>query len=459
MDTILVIDDQADVRMAAIVALNQIGYQCIEAQGPEQALGLINSSTISLILLDMNFKLDTTSGDEGLRFLKQLQSLGSTIPVVVMTAWASVDVAVKAMQLGALDFIEKPWNNLRLTAVVQQQLKQQKTSHDNACLKALNTTKNADYIANSPAMRQLLTRAKRAAKTDASILITGENGTGKSLLAQYIHQHSNRCEQRYVSVNIGAIAPSLFESELFGHKKGAFTDAKEDRLGRFEIANGGTLFLDEIATLPLELQSKMLRVLESQEFEVLGSSQTQIADVRIIAATNAELAKAIEAGEFRRDLLFRLNTIELHIPPLRERVEDIIELANHLLTTHGRKYKRTNMTLTTHAMTALTQYSWPGNVRELSHCIERAVIMSDNDNITANDLILEQPSSEVSHSTAGDKSLPLLPLEELEKQMIQKALAEFNGNVIAAGEFLGLSKSAIYRRIDKHQLDLKEADS
>lgn len=458
MDTILVIDDQADVRMAAIVALNQIGYQCIEAQGPEQALELINSTTISLILLDMNFRLDTTSGEEGLRFLKQLQSLSSTIPVVVMTAWASVDVAVKAMQLGALDFVEKPWNNLRLTAVVQQQLKLSKSNHDNACLKALNTTENADYIANSPTMQQLLVRAKRAAKTDASILITGENGTGKSLLAQYIHQHSNRCEQRYVSVNIGAIAPSLFESELFGHKKGAFTDAKEDRLGRFEIANGGTLFLDEIATLPLELQSKMLRVLESQEFEVLGSSQTQIADVRIIAATNAELAKAIEEGEFRRDLLFRLNTIELHIPPLRERLEDIIELANHLLVSHGQKYQRT-MSLTEQAIQALTQYSWPGNVRELSHCIERAVIMSDNDHIKASDLILEQPSSEASNSATDKQSLPLLPLEELEKQMIQKALTQFNGNVIAAGEFLGLSKSAIYRRIDKHQLDLKEADS
>lgn len=461
MDTILVIDDQADVRMAAIVALNQTGYQCIEAQGPEQALEIINSSTISLILLDMNFRLDTTSGEEGLRFLKQLQQLGSTIPVVVMTAWASVDVAVKAMQLGALDFVEKPWNNLRLTAVVQQQLKLSKSNHDNACLRALNTTQNADYIANSPTMQQLLARAKRAAKTDASILITGENGTGKSLLAQYIHQHSNRCEQRYVSVNIGAIAPSLFESELFGHKRGAFTDAKEDRLGRFEIANGGTLFLDEIATLPLELQSKMLRVLESQEFEVLGSSQTKIADVRIIAATNAELAKAIAKGEFRRDLLFRLNTIELHIPPLRERPEDIVELANHLLATHSKKYQRSGMTLTGEATLALTQYHWPGNVRELSHCIERAVIMSDNDGITASDLILAQPSSEasISHSAAANQSLPLLPLEELEKQMIQKALAEFNGNVIAAGEFLGLSKSAIYRRIDKHQLDLKEADS
>lgn len=457
MDPILVIDDQADVRMAAIVALNQLGLQCIEAQGPEQALEIINSNAISLILLDMNFKLDTTSGDEGLRFLKQLQSLSSTIPVIVMTAWASVDVAVKAMQLGAVDFVEKPWNNLRLTAVVQQQLALKKSNHDNACLKALNLPKNTDYIANSAVMQQLLTRAKRAAKTDASILITGENGTGKSLLANYIHQHSNRCEQRYVSVNIGAIAPSLFESELFGHKKGAFTDAKEDRLGRFEIANGGTLFLDEIATLPLELQSKMLRVLESQEFEVLGSSQTQTADVRIIAATNAELAKAIEAGEFRRDLLFRLNTIELHIPPLRERPEDIIELAHHLLATHSKKYQREGMSLSATATKALTHYTWPGNVRELSHCIERAVIMSDNDNINASDLILEQPSSDTSN-TAKNESLPLLPLEELEKQMIQKALAQFNGNVVAAGEFLGLSKSAIYRRIDKHQLDLKEAD-
>ncbi len=306
-------------------------------------------------------------------------------------------------------------------------------------------------------MQLLLAKAERAAKTDASILITGENGTGKSLLAHYIHQHSLRADKRYVSVNVGAIAPTLFESELFGHKKGAFTDAKEDRLGRFEIAEGGTLFLDEIATLSLELQSKMLRVLESKEFEVLGSSQTKTADVRIISATNSELATAIEQGEFRRDLLFRLNTIELHIPPLRDRKDDIAPLAEHLLLVHGKKYQRANMALSNDALKALKNYSWPGNIRELSHCIERAVIMSDNNNIQANDLILDQPSCEQTNSNA-EQALPLLPLEELEKQMIQKALLQFNGNVIAAGEFLGLSKSAIYRRIDKHQLDLKEVE-
>ena len=275
MDKILVIDDQADVRLAATVALQQLGLHCLEAEGTEHALELLKSEHISLILLDMNYKLDTTSGEEGLRFLKQLNQLGSTIPVIVMTAWASIDVAVKAMQLGAVDFVEKPWNNLRLTAVVQQQLKLKQSNHDNACLKALTSDTQAHYIAHSEIMQLLLAKAERAAKTDASILITGENGTGKSLLAHYIHQHSLRADKRYVSVNVGAIAPTLFESELFGHKKGAFTDAKEDRLGRFEIAEGGTLFLDEIATLSLELQSKMLRVLESKEFEVLGSSQTK----------------------------------------------------------------------------------------------------------------------------------------------------------------------------------------
>ncbi|WP_105181012.1 sigma-54-dependent transcriptional regulator [Pseudoalteromonas sp. T1lg21] len=457
MDKILVIDDQADVRLAATVALQQLGLHCLEAEGPEHALELLKSEHISLILLDMNYKLDTTSGDEGLRFLKQLNQLGSTIPVIVMTAWASIDVAVKAMQLGAVDFVEKPWNNLRLTAVVQQQLKLKQSNHDNACLKALTSDTQAHYIAHSEIMQLLLAKAERAAKTDASILITGENGTGKSLLAHYIHQHSLRADKRYVSVNVGAIAPTLFESELFGHKKGAFTDAKEDRLGRFEIAEGGTLFLDEIATLSLELQSKMLRVLESKEFEVLGSSQTKTADVRIISATNSELATAIEQGEFRRDLLFRLNTIELHIPPLRDRKDDITPLAEHLLLVHGKKYQRANMALSVDALQALKNYSWPGNIRELSHCIERAVIMSDNNNIQANDLILDQPSCEQPNSNA-EQALPLLPLEELEKQMIQKALLQFNGNVIAAGEFLGLSKSAIYRRIDKHQLDLKEVE-
>ena len=457
MDTILVIDDQADVRLAATVALQQLGLHCLEAEGPEHALELLKSEHISLILLDMNYKLDTTPGEEGLRFLKQLNQLGSTIPVIVMTAWASIDVAVKAMQLGAVDFVEKPWNHLRLTAVVQQQLKLKQSNHDNACLKALTSDTQAHYIAQSEIMQLLLAKAERAAKTDASILITGENGTGKSLLAHYIHQHSLRADKRYVSVNVGAIAPTLFESELFGHKKGSFTDAKEDRLGRFEIAEGGTLFLDEIATLSLELQSKMLRVLESKEFEVLGSSQTKTADVRIISATNSALATTIEQGEFRRDLLFRLNTSELHIPPLRDRKDDIAPLAEHLLLVHGKKYQRANMALSPDALKALKNYSWPGNIRELSHCIERAVIMSDNNNVQANDLILDQPSCEQPNSNA-EQALPLLPLEELEKQMIQKALLQFNGNVIAAGEFLGLSKSAIYRRIDKHQLDLKEVE-
>lgn len=457
MDKILVVDDQADVRLAAIVALQQVGLHCIEAQGPQQALEILQSEHVSLILLDMNYKLDTTSSEEGLRFLTQLNTFGSTTPVIVMTAWATVDVAVKAMQLGAVDFIEKPWNNLRLTAVVQQQLKLKKSHHDNACLQALTQEIKANYIAHSDIMQGLLAKAERAAKTDASILITGENGTGKSLLASYIHQHSLRSDKRYVSVNVGAIAPSLFESELFGHKKGAFTDAKKDRLGRFEIAEGGTLFLDEIASLSLELQSKMLRVLESKEFEVLGSSKTRTADIRIISATNSELANAISQGEFRRDLLFRLNTIELHIPPLRERVDDIVPLAEHLLLVHGTKYQRPNMALTSTALAALMQYRWPGNIRELSHCIERAVIMSDNVNIQATDLVLAQPSC-AQASNSEEKALPLLPLEELEKQMIQKALVQFNGNVVAAGEFLGLSKSAIYRRIDKHQLDLKEVD-
>ncbi|ATC96301.1 sigma-54-dependent transcriptional regulator [Pseudoalteromonas tunicata] len=453
MNTILIIDDQADVRMAAVVALNQIGCHCIEAQGPDEALALLKQTSVNLILLDMNFKLDTTSGEEGLRFLQQLKTQQLTIPVVVMTAWASVDVAVKAMQLGAVDFVEKPWNNIRLISIVQQQLKQQQISHDNACLKAMQPENSDEYIAQSPQMMRLLAQAKRAAQTDASILITGENGTGKSLLAHFIHQHSARKNQRFVSVNIGAIAPSLFESELFGHKKGAFTDAKEDRLGRFEIANGGTLFLDEIATLPLELQSKMLRVLESQEFEVLGSSQTQQANVRIIAATNAEIASSIEQGEFRRDLFFRINTIELHIPPLRERPEDIIALSTHLLAIHSQKYQRKGLVFSAQAQMRLTQYEWPGNVRELSHCIERAVIMSDNNEIMASDLSLTPTS------TASSAAFPLVPLEELEKQMILKAIAEFDGNVIAAGDFLGLSKSAIYRRIEKHQLDLKDLDN
>ncbi len=435
--------------MAAAIALGNHGFDCQQAASPLEALEKVRHDAFDLLLLDMNFSEDTTSGKEGLNFLKQLQSTEQQVSVVVMTAWASVDLAVQAMQLGASDFVEKPWNNNRLLNVVQQQLNTVGMSKQNARLTALAQEKaDTPFLAVSDVMQSLLSKAQRAAKSDASILITGENGTGKSLLAQFIHQNSMRSEQVFVSVNMGAIPHNLFESEMFGHKKGAFTDAKEERLGRFDIANGGTLFMDEVGTIPPEQQSKLLRVLETQSFEMIGSSQTIQSDVRVISATNCDLQDAIENKQFRQDLLFRLNTIELHIPPLRERIDDILPLAESMLNSLAKKYQRDGMLLSADAQQQLLQYHWPGNVRELNHCIERAVILAEDHLIESADLGLIGSKPEVSE-------LPLMTLDEAEKKLLINAIKSFDGNVVSAGEFLGLTKSAVYRRLEKHGIDPK----
>jgi len=459
MNKILIVDDQLDVRMSASIALSNHGFSCVEADSPLQAMHIVTSEKIDLILLDMNYSSDTTSGQEGLTFLQQLQSKNISVPVVVMTAWASIDIAVQAMQLNAVDFIEKPWKNTRLVAIVKQQIDSAKLHKENARYTALSRPSiTQEYFAKSPAMLELLGKAKRAAQTDANILLTGENGTGKSLLANYIHQHSSRADNRFVSVNMGAVPDSLFESELFGHKKGAFTDAKENRLGRFDIASDGTLFLDEIGSLGGNLQSKVLRVLETGEYEVVGSSQTEKTNARIISATNANLEKMIENDQFRRDLLFRLNTIELHIPPLRERPEDITLLAEQLLDKHATKYNRTGMSLSSAAHSAILLHPWVGNVRELSHCIERAVIMSDQAVINVNELSLNINLSPSQHCDNKEKNWPLMTLEESEKRALITAIKHFQGNVIEAGDYLGMSKSAIYRRLEKFDIDPKNLE-
>ncbi|MEW6982701.1 sigma-54-dependent transcriptional regulator [Colwelliaceae bacterium 6471] len=453
MDLVLIVDDQIDIRMSASIALSNHGFSCLEAENPVQAMEVLTKHDVDLILLDMNYSEDTTSGQEGMALLRKLKAQYDSIPVVVMTGWASVEIAVQAMQLGAVDFIEKPWKNTRLVSIAKQQISTAELQQENARYSALNSSVTEPDFVQSPNMQLLLEKARRAAKSGANVLITGENGTGKSLLAHYIHMHSLRADSRFVSVNMGAIPESLFESELFGHKKGAFTDAKENRLGRFDIASNGTLFLDEIGTLPQNLQAKMLRVLETGEYEVVGSSQTQKTDARIISATNANLEHLIHTQHFRRDLLFRLNTIELHIPPLRERPEDILVLAEHLLNKHGHKYQRANLSLSTEARTAITKHTWLGNVRELSHAIERAVIMSDNPVIELSALGLSH------HGDSSPSDRKLLTLEESEKKAIVRAIQYFNGNVIEAGDFLGLSKSALYRRLEKFALDPKNLES
>lgn len=410
---------------------------------------MLVSEDIDLVLLDMNFSADTTSGAEGLSFLNALQSTDITAPVLVMTAWANIDIAVKAMQSGAVDFIEKPWQNKNLLGKIKSVLslagQPSQGKHQGECSDAETP------IAVSPAMQQLLDTARRAARSDAPILITGEHGTGKSLLASFIHQQSARAEHPLINVNMGAIPDNLFESELFGHKKGAFTDARDDRTGRFALASDGTLFLDEIGTLPFNLQAKLLRVLESGEYDVIGDSRSQTTNARVISATNADLDKLIADDSFRADLLFRLNTIQLELPPLRAREEDILPLADYFLTSHGEKYQRKHLQFSEEARQHMRHHDWPGNVRELSHRIERAVILANGDTINASELgfngSLCATNGDIPQS---DRNVPpLMDLDSAEKQVIINVLNHFDGNVTDAAAHLNMSKSALYRKLSK----------
>jgi DNA-binding NtrC family response regulator len=440
---ILVVDDSPEIRLSAAFILEDQGFDVLEAENHHYAQTILAESAIDLILLDMNFSLDTTSGEEGLRFLTWLAKSDFVIPVIAMTGWSNVDLAVSAMRLGACDFVEKPWNNQRLIQIIRQQLKIAGLQVQNQKLKQqLETSAKQDFIWHSPAMKKLRQQLDSVAATDASILLTGDNGTGKSYLAQCIHQQSDRISKAFIAINMGAISESLFESEMFGHKKGAFTDAKENRIGRFELAKHGTLFLDEIANIPLSQQAKLLRVLESGEYEVLGSSQTQHADSRIISATNSDIAQMIADGTFREDLYFRLNTIELRVPSLKERVQDITPLAKHFIDMHGKKYKREELNLTPSAIKALEAYHWPGNVREMSHLMERAVLLAQSSSLGQEDFHLS--------TLKQNNNLPMMTLDKAEQILIKQALELSHNNVAKAGALLGLTKSTMYRRLEKY---------
>jgi DNA-binding NtrC family response regulator len=438
-----VFDDNPEIRLMSDFILEDQGFKVLEAENHHYAQTALAENDIGLILLDMNFSLDTTSGEEGLRFLTWLNKSDYLIPVIAMTGWSNVDLVVKAMQLGACDFIEKPWNNQRLIQIIRQQLKLSGLQVQNKKLKQqLETTVEEDFIWRSPAMEKLLRKIDSVAGTDASILLTGDNGTGKSHLAQRIHQKSARIGNAFISVNMGAISEPLFESEMFGHKKGAFTDAKDNRIGRFELAKNGTLFLDEIANIPLSQQAKLLRVLESGEYEVLGSSQTQHADSRIISATNGDIGQLISDGDFREDLYFRLNTIELRVPSLKERFQDIAPLAQHFLNIHGKKYKRDALSFSPNAIKALEAYHWPGNVREMSHLMERAVLLASSSTLEAEDLHLS--------TIKASNRLPMMTLEQAEQILIEQALESSQNSAPKAAILLGLTKSSMYRRLEKY---------
>jgi DNA-binding NtrC family response regulator len=400
--------------------------------------------------MDLNYTRDTTSGREGLALLDEIRRRDPHLPVVVMTAWASVEVAVDAMRAGARDFVEKPWDNARLLSILRTQIELGRALRRGERLEEENrelrrgAARGAEeaFIAASPAMAPVLELIERVGPSDANVLITGENGTGKGVVARRLHAVSARAGRPLVTVNTGGVPETLFESELFGHVKGAFTDAKADRVGRFELADGGTLFLDEIANIAPGQQAKLLGVLESGEFERVGSSRTQRVDVRVVSATNADLAAEVGAGRFRKDLLFRLRTVEIPLPPLRDRREDVPPLAEHFLARHARHYRKELDGFTADALAALRAHPWPGNVRELDHAVERGVRMA------ARDLGL------AAGAVAGDGAATLdeMTIEEVEQLLIKKALGRYDGNVSRAAELLGLSRSALYRRLEKYGL-------
>ena len=445
---VLIADDQTDVLEALRLLLKGEGFQTETAGSPAAVLTAVESHELDAALIDLNYARDTTSGREGLDLLSRLAALDPTLPVVVMTAWATVEVAVEAMRRGARDFVQKPWDNARVIAIVRTQVELARALRRGDRLEAENRLLRGDrptLIAESPAMRPVLEILERVGPSDANVLVTGENGSGKGTLAQALHAVSARAGRPFVTVNAGGLAEGVFESELFGHVRGAFTDAKADRVGRFETADGGTLFLDEIANVPLNLQPKLLRVLETGEFEPVGSSRTRRANVRLISATNADLHQEVAAGRFRQDLLFRINTIEMRLPPLRARREDVGPLAHFFLRQHARRYRKAVAGFEPAAMKALLEHSWPGNVRELDHAVERAVLMAQSGQVGAADLALRPPEGPA-------QTLEAMSLEEVEAFLIKKALARYGGQVSRAAEALGLSRSALYRRLQRHGL-------
>ncbi|HEU4516170.1 MAG TPA: sigma-54 dependent transcriptional regulator [Steroidobacteraceae bacterium] len=443
---ILIVDDQADILSALKLLLKREGFDVATASSPAGVLDIVAREHMDVALVDLNYSRDTTSGEEGTALVEQLHREHPELPVIVMTAWATVEVAVKAMRNGANDFLEKPWNNQRLLSVLRNQVqlaearrRGRRLEDENAILRAADGT---SLVASSRAMQDVVRLARQVARSDASVLITGEPGTGKSLLAKMIHDWSDRASRSFIAVNAGGLPETVFETEMFGHVKGAFTDAKADRTGRFELADGGTLFLDEIGNVPPAQQARLLRSLETGEFERVGSSRTQRADVRVVSATNADLPAMIRDGRFREDLLFRINTVEIRLPPLRERREEILELANAQLERKATQYNRAVKGFDPLALSALQNYAWPGNVRELNSVVERSLLLAGGDEIGAADLRL-------SAARSGPPSLEDMSLEDAERALIRSAIKRNGGSVQAAGEALGLSRSAMYRRLEK----------
>jgi len=446
---ILIADDQTDVIEALRLLLKGEGYQIEAATSPSGIIDAVQAREFDAVVMDLNYTRDTTSGQEGLEIVARVHAMDATLPVIVMTAWGSIELAVEAMRRGGRDFVPKPWENARLLNIVRNQIELGRSLRKERRLEAENELLRAEgrptFIAQAQAMQPVLQLMSRVGPSDANILITGEHGTGKEVVAQTLHALSNRALKPMVTVNVGGLAEGVFESEMFGHVKGAFTDAKTDRVGRFDLADGGTLFLDEIANVPMNQQAKLLRVLETGELERVGSSKTHRVDVRVLSATNANLNEEVTAARFRADLLFRLNTIEIHLPPLRDRREDIPTLANHFLSLHAKRYRKHLTGFDNSAMQALLAHPWPGNVRELDHAIERGALMAQKNQVGVADLGLGSAGASLSSARLEDMSM-----EDVESFLIRKALTRYANNVSQAANALGLSRSALYRRMQRY---------
>jgi len=446
---VLIADDQPAVLDALRLLLKEEGWRVVTAARPVEILKAVESHTLDAVVMDLNYARDTTSGKEGLDVLARVRALDATLPIVVMTAYGSVQGAVEAMRRGAADYIEKPWDDERLAAILRTQMELARARRANERLATENKRLSPNVpalVAGSRAMQPVLELIDRVAASDANVLITGEHGTGKEVVAQRLHTASNRASRPLITVNAGGLSEGVAESELFGHVKGAFTDAKTDRVGCFELADGGTLFLDEIANMAAKLQAKLLRVLQTGEFQRVGSSRTLRADVRVLAATNADIKGEIAGGRFREDLLYRLNTVEIRLPPLRDRRDDIPRLATHFLGEYSARYRKTLHGFDDDATAAMQAHGWPGNVRELQHAVERAVLMARTGYITSDDLGLRASAPGSAADLSG------MTMDDAEKYIIQQALARHGGNVVQAAEALGMSRSALYRRIQQHGL-------
>jgi len=447
---LLVADDQKDVLEALKLVLKGAGYEADTAMSPGAILSAVEKADYDAVLMDMNYTRDTTGGIEGLDLISRLRGMDGFLPIVVMTAWGSVDGAVEAMRRGARDYIEKPWDNGRLLNTLRTQIELGRALRAGQRLadqnRLLQREGFPEIIASSAAMRPVLDLMERVGPSDANVLITGEHGTGKELVAEWLHASSSRAARPMIAVNMGGLSEGVFESEMFGHVRGAFTDARTERMGRIELADGGTLFLDEIANVPMAQQAKLLRVLQTGVVERVGSSKGRRVEVRVLAATNADLREEVDAGRFREDLLFRINTIEIHLPALRERREDIALLANHFLRRHATRYRKTLDGFDAEALQVLLAHGWPGNVRELDHAVERAVLLALAGQVRAGDLALRAGGG------SAATRLEEMTLEDVERALIQKAIERAGGNVTQAARALGLSRSAMYRRLQQYGL-------